>query len=167
MWDLVVSPPLERPSAWSLPPFSGRRLLMGADDGAVDHQILVVAVGGERVEHPLPYAGMAPPAETPMDALPPTVALRQVAPMCTWAQNPQTSVHEQSVIRSRSARIACLAGQQQNYPRPLRFGELVPLDPHPFTPRLNTEPYESDITPVVYPECQSALERQNLKRGLG
>lgn len=34
---------------------------MGADGGAVDHQILVVAVGGQRVEHPLPYTGMAPP----------------------------------------------------------------------------------------------------------
>jgi hypothetical protein len=48
------------PAPGSGPPFSGRRLLVRADDGAVDHQILVVATGRQRVEPPLPYAGMAP-----------------------------------------------------------------------------------------------------------
>jgi len=33
---------------------------MGADDCAVDHQILVVAVCRQRLEHPLPYAGVTP-----------------------------------------------------------------------------------------------------------
>jgi hypothetical protein len=68
------------PAPGSGPPFSGRRLLVRADDGAVDHQILVVAIGRQRVEHPLPYAGMAPAAEAPVHGLPASVALRQVAP---------------------------------------------------------------------------------------
>ncbi len=35
-------------------PFSGRSLLVRASDGAVEHKVCVVAVGGQRVEHPLP-----------------------------------------------------------------------------------------------------------------
>lgn len=65
---------------------------MGANDRAVDHQILVVAVCCQRLEHPLPYAGMAPAAETLMHRLPFAIALRQVAPMCAGAQNPQATL---------------------------------------------------------------------------
>jgi hypothetical protein len=71
---------------------------MGADDCTVDHEICAVAVGGERIEYPLPHAGMTPSAETAMDRLPPTIAFRQIAPMRARSQNPQTSVHKQAVI---------------------------------------------------------------------
>jgi len=83
MWILVVNPPRERPSAWFCAPFSGRGLLMGADDRGVEHQILVVAIGGQRGEHPLPHTCMTPAAETFVHRLPLSVALRQVAPMRT------------------------------------------------------------------------------------
>ncbi|MBB6486858.1 hypothetical protein GGD46_004157 [Rhizobium lusitanum] len=33
---------------------------MGTNDCAVDHQILVVAVCIQRLEHPFPYTGMTP-----------------------------------------------------------------------------------------------------------
>lgn len=61
--DLVVSPPRERLSAGLRAPFSGGGLLMRTDDGAVDHQIVVVAIGGERFEHAIPDARVAPAAE--------------------------------------------------------------------------------------------------------
>lgn len=44
-------------------PFSAGRLLMSANDRAVDHQISVVAIGGQSLEDPFPDAGMAPAAE--------------------------------------------------------------------------------------------------------
>jgi hypothetical protein len=63
------------------PPFSGRCLLVDADDCAVDHEIYVVPVGRERVESPLPHTGMTPSAETAVNRLPPTIAFRQIAPV--------------------------------------------------------------------------------------
>jgi hypothetical protein len=63
------------------PPFSAGCLLVGSNDGAVDHQVLIVAVGGERGEHVLPHAGMTPAAEAAMYCLPLAVALRQIAPV--------------------------------------------------------------------------------------
>ena len=53
---------------------------MGANDGAVEHQILVVAVGCQGGEHPFPHAGMAPAAKTPVHCLPMAITLQQVAP---------------------------------------------------------------------------------------
>ena len=78
---------------------------MGANDGAVDHQILVVAIGGQRLEHPLPNPGVTPAAEATVYRLPFSVAFRQVAPMRPGAQDPQTSVDEQAVIDTRPPRL--------------------------------------------------------------
>jgi hypothetical protein len=39
--------------------FAACGLLVGANNGAIDHQILVVTIGGQRGEYPLPDAGMA------------------------------------------------------------------------------------------------------------
>ncbi len=90
--DFGGQSPSERPSAWSLPPLFRRRLLVSANDRAVDHQILVVPVRRQRLEHPLPDAGMAPATEASVHRLPLAVAVRKIAPMGTRAQHPQTSV---------------------------------------------------------------------------
>ena len=74
------------------------RVLVRAHDRAVEHQIFVVPVRGQRLEHPLPYSGMTPTAEAAIHRLPLAVALGQVAPVRTGPQNPQTSVHKQAVI---------------------------------------------------------------------
>lgn len=77
----MVNPPRERPRAWFWPPFSGRRLLMGTDQGGVEHEILVLGIVDRRFEYALPHAGFGPPGEALMQALPLAVALRQVAPV--------------------------------------------------------------------------------------
>jgi hypothetical protein len=48
------------------PHFSVAVCLVSADDGAVDHQILAVAVRGERIKYPLPYVSVTPAAEASM-----------------------------------------------------------------------------------------------------
>lgn len=67
---------------------------MGANDDAVDHQILIGSIGGEHIENPLPFSGIASAAEAPVHGLPAAIALRQVAPVHARAQNPQTSAHK-------------------------------------------------------------------------
>jgi hypothetical protein len=104
-----------------LAPFSARCLLVCANDGTVDHQMLVIAIGRQCSEHPLPDAGTTPAAEALMDRLPLTVTLRQVAPACAGSQHPQTSVDEQTVVHSRAPGIANLAGQQWVNLGPLRL----------------------------------------------
>jgi hypothetical protein len=71
---------------------------MSANDGAVDHQILVVAVGGEGVKYLFPYTSVTPATEAPVHRLPAAITLRQITPVRARPQNPQTSVHKQSVI---------------------------------------------------------------------
>jgi len=87
-------------------------------------------VRGERIKHPLPYIRVTPATEAPVHRLPAAIALRQIAPVGARPQNPQTSVHKQSVIGTRLPRIARLARQQRRDFRPLRFVQLVSLDPH-------------------------------------
>src|SRR5690606_12654756 len=75
------------PDPW--PPFSSRCLLVGANDGAIKHQVFIVTVCSQRIEHPFPHTGMTPPAETPMHGLPLAITLGQVAPVRPGAKNPQ------------------------------------------------------------------------------
>jgi hypothetical protein len=55
-------------------------VLVGSDDGAVDHRIFVVGIGGQAFEHALPNPVLGPAAEPPMCVLPAAKALGQVAP---------------------------------------------------------------------------------------
>jgi hypothetical protein len=111
-----------------LGPLSGHRLLVGTDDSAVEHEICVISTGRERVEFPFPPTGMTPSAETAMDRLPSTITFRQIAPMRSRPQNPQTSFYEQSVIRTRPTGVTELARHQRYDSRPLHLVQLVPLD---------------------------------------
>ncbi|KGB21209.1 hypothetical protein AtDm6_2845 [Acetobacter tropicalis] len=86
MCILVVNPSWEQPDF--APPFSGCRVLVGADNGAIDHQTRIVAIGGQRGEYPLPHTRMAAAAEAPVDCLPVTIVFRQVAPVGAGSQYP-------------------------------------------------------------------------------
>ena len=88
------------------PPFSGRRLLMGANDGAVDHQVEVVAILGQCGEDPISDAGLRPSAETGMDALPDPVTLRR-----SHQHAPERKTHRQSFTKRRLS-VACSASNK-------------------------------------------------------
>lgn len=68
-WSSILLWNVPAPDPWP-PPFSSRGLLVGAHDRAVDHEICVVPIGGQRGEYPLPHTGMTPSAKTAMDRLP-------------------------------------------------------------------------------------------------
>ena len=103
---------------------------MGADDRAVDHQVLVVAICRQCLEHPLPYAGMAPVAETLMHRLPLAIPIRQIAPVCARAQNPQATIDEQAVVLAATSGIADLPRQQRCSLCPLDLAQFISLNRH-------------------------------------
>ena len=70
------------------PPFSGRGLLVGTDQGGVEHEVLVVGVVDQRFEDPLPDARLGPSCEALVQALPLALAFRQVTPVGARAQDP-------------------------------------------------------------------------------
>jgi hypothetical protein len=54
---------------------------MGANHGAVEHELLVVRIACQVVKNPLPDAGFGPSGETLMHGFVFAVTLRQVMPM--------------------------------------------------------------------------------------
>jgi hypothetical protein len=62
--DLVLSPPRERPIAWSSRTFFGRRRYVdGRAQWYVDHRILVVGIGCEMLKYLLPHTAFGLTAE--------------------------------------------------------------------------------------------------------
>ncbi len=57
------------------------RPALGAHDGAVNHQILIVSICRQCLEDPFPHAGMAPATKTAVHRFPFAVSLRQIASM--------------------------------------------------------------------------------------
>jgi hypothetical protein len=75
-------PPRERPMAWSSPFFlRPGAVLMGADDGGVDHHVFGVGVAGQMIQNTLENSALAPPAEALVRALPGAKMRRQIPAM--------------------------------------------------------------------------------------
>ena len=89
---------------------------MGANDRAVDHQILIVSISRERLKHSFPYACMAPAAEALVYGLSFAVPLWQIVPMGARTQNPKAAIDKQAVVRASASRIASLSRQQARNP---------------------------------------------------
>src|SRR4029077_11307662 len=118
-WILVLSPPRERPIAWSSPAFLGAgAMLVGAHNGAVDHRIFVVGVCGEMLKHPLPDTAFGPTAEPSVDLCPLTEPLRQIAPWHPGTIAVQHRLNEQSIVRRGHPDRAFAPGQQVFDPLP-------------------------------------------------
>src|SRR5688572_15980345 len=119
-WILVVSPPLLRPIASAAPLFCGPgAVLMGADDGAVDHRPLVVGVIRQVPENPFPCPGLRPAAEAGVHLLPRTEPLRQIAPGDAGAVVEEHRLNKQAVVLRGDPDVPLTAGQQVLDPLPL------------------------------------------------
>ena len=130
---------------------------MRPDNGAVCHQIWVVAALERGLEHPLPDPVMAPAAEAAMDRFPLPMALRQVAPMRAPVQDSKTTIDERAVAACGSAGITDFSGLKQCDPRPLSIAQFVAIRGHPERRDPNTEFYEPLKVVVGIPECRYGL----------
>jgi hypothetical protein len=143
---LVLSPPRERPIAWSSPAFFGAgAMLMGAHDGAVDHRIFVVGVCCEMLKHPLPNAAFGPTAEPPVHLNSVTEPLRQIAPRHPRTITIEHRLHEQPIVRRGHPDRPFPPGQQVLDPFPLVVAQSEP--PHHRSASNKLTAYESEKPP--------------------
>ena len=122
-WILVVSPPRERPTQRSRPPFSGRPLLVDPHDRGVDHLDVAVVSLCDRVHQPIPDAGFAPAVEAIVDRRRWAVASRDIRPGRTRPKHPEDTVQDPPIIDPRHA--ARLVGKLRLDRRPLEIAEFV------------------------------------------
>lgn len=72
-----------------------------ADDGAVDHEVLIIAGAmAQACQQRLPQAGARPGAEAGVDGLPRAEESRQIPPACAGAQNPKYRLDPQALIHT-------------------------------------------------------------------
>src|ERR1700756_806794 len=105
-------------------------MLVGAHDGAVNHRILVVGVGGQVLEEALPYSFVGPTAEPLVGVLPIAKPLRQVAPRNSGAVTVEHRFDESAIVVGGDADITGFAGQQvlDSLPSGYRLGDALQLD---------------------------------------
>src|ERR1700730_16195579 len=76
---------------------SAGAVLMGPDDGGVDHRVFVVGIIGQGLEKVLPNAFFSPTRETPVGVAPATEALGHIAPRRASAEFPDHGLDEKPI----------------------------------------------------------------------
>jgi len=87
-------------------------VLVGPHNGAVDHGVFVVGVGGQVLKHPLPDRLLGPAAEAPVGVLPIAEALRQVTPRSSGAVSVENRFDESAIISGGYTDISGFSGKQ-------------------------------------------------------
>src|SRR5262252_5037939 len=87
-------------------------VLMSPHDGAVDHRVLVIAIGGQVLKNALPDAGFGPAAEPPVRILPVAETLRQVAPWYSRTVPVQHRLDKPTIVLRGGADISCFPREQ-------------------------------------------------------
>ena len=85
---------------------------MRANNGGVDHHVLVVGIARQLLENVLENAALRPSAETLVDDFPITETLGQIASRNAGSISVKNGFDEQSVIRRRTPDMALPAGQK-------------------------------------------------------
>jgi hypothetical protein len=92
---------------------------MRANNGGVDHHVLVVGIARQLLENALENAALRPSAETLVDDFPITETLGQIAPRNAGSISVKNGFDEHSVIRRRTPDMALPARQKILDPIPL------------------------------------------------
>jgi len=93
------------------------------------HLVVFLGLRLKRREYPLPYPRRAPAVEPARHRPDRAVALGQVAPRRTGAQNPQNAVQNGAVVVVRPARARPLGRQQWLQAPPLRVRQIIASHP--------------------------------------
>src|SRR4051812_17704204 len=159
---------VRRASARSLGP---RRLFLGAGavlvgthDGAVDHRVFVVRIGGEELKDPFPDPGLCPAAEAAMDVLPLAKAFRQIAPGDAGPVAVDNGFHKQAIIRRGHANPTVPAGQLVLDPIPLVIAQCVAA--HRSAPKADRLGIEETSAPESAIFLPATISNQVWRAGL-
>src|SRR5271169_6640494 len=98
---------------------------MRPHDGAVEHRIFVVGIGGQMLEDLLPDPGFGPPSEPAMGILPVAQALRQIAPRDAGAVAIEHRLDEATIVLSGRANMADPPRQPVLDPLPLVVAQSI------------------------------------------
>ena len=98
---------------------------MSAHDGAVDHGVLVVSLGRQMLEQPLPHAGLSPAAEAGLHLDPTAEPLGQIAPGNAGAVAVDHRLHKEPVVLGRAPDMSDPARQKVSDPLPLIITQAV------------------------------------------
>jgi hypothetical protein len=110
-------------------------VLVGSNDGAVNHGVFVVRILRQNLENPLPHASPAPARVAGMHHAEVTKALRQVTPGNACAVALEHRIHEQPVVARGGSGLCRLAGQQIRDARPTLINQGISsghASPHAF-----------------------------------
>ena len=99
-------------------------MLVGSDDGRVDHERLQVGVAAERLHDLGPDARLGPAVEPLKGVVPLAEPLRQVAPGGAGARDPEHGVDEQAVVPGGGAGGISPPGQEMFDANPLFIRHL-------------------------------------------
>lgn len=82
--------------------FAGGGLLVGPDEGRIEHHVRVLRIIDESPKHPLPHAVLRPTRKAFVHALPFAIPLGQLVPLCAAvaAKNVMTSVPDYVAIET-------------------------------------------------------------------
>ena len=101
-------------------------MLMGANDGRVQEDLLEIRILGQCREHLSPHARVRPSRKTSEYRVPETELLGQIPPWTPRPGNPQDGLDEATVILSTAAPVSNLTREHPFDPCPL----IIP-QPHP------------------------------------
>src|SRR5690606_5354577 len=136
-------------------PCCARRMMMGADHGAVDHLQLVRRDPSvvQRVQDILPQPGKGPTAELPVDRGPLAELFGQVAPRRTSPCDPENAIQNKTMVR-RLAPVRMPDGSDEALKEsPFVVGHQVACQAH----LLRREQLESQRARRWNPFCQHHL----------
>src|SRR5687768_16437167 len=102
-------------------------MLVGANDGGVDDQILEVLIVRHRREDTPPHLLAAPPAEPPEGAVPRSEHLRQVTPRRSRPDHPQHRLHEHPIVTARRTARPLIPDDVPRHPLPLIVAKNEPI----------------------------------------
>jgi hypothetical protein len=100
-------------------------MLVGADDGAIDHDPFTIRLTSKGFEDPLPDTVPVPPIEAGKDCVPRSEGFGQIPPWRTRSVFPEDGFNDGAIVQPRVPYSALFAGQERLQPRPPSFSQKV------------------------------------------